>query len=212
MGEVVGFARPHARIPSAGYKSGRNSYRETPDARSTCNTRNGGTSSHCETACAVTPIAFAKAACPPAPSIARSKGDLSSMGRHSSIALPPSQALLHCTRKALLYTVEMTLGNRIKAARERMVPEMTQGDLGAIFGVTDKAVSSWERGKTSPELKRIPALARALKVPTDWLLEGTGAPPALDGIVTEFEQLLPSERAVVRATMQAIRKERDSVA
>jgi len=93
-----------------------------------------------------------------------------------------------------------------------MVPEMTQGDLGAIFGVTDKAVSSWERGKTSPELKRIPALARALKVPTDWLLEGTGAPPALDGIVTEFEQLLPSERAVVRATMQAIRKERDSVA
>src|SRR6185437_6362162 len=157
----------HARTSfSEGYRSGRNSWRETPETRSTSSTRRGGTWSHCETACAVTPIKRAKVACPPDKRIARAKGvSVSSMMANSSTALPESQALLHCPSKAMLYTVEMTLGKRIRAARKRLDPPMTQGAVGAEFGVTDKAISGWERDIDRPDLAKIAKLARLLKVP-----------------------------------------------
>jgi transcriptional regulator with XRE-family HTH domain len=128
------------------------------------------------------------------------------------MALPQSQAMLHCTTKVVLYTVEMTLGNRIKAARERLKPKMTQGDLGGHFDVTDKAVSGWERDIDRPDLDKIARLARVLKVPSAWLLEGTTPPPSPDSLEVAIEDLLPGERAVVDATIQALRRQRDSVA
>ena len=128
------------------------------------------------------------------------------------MALHKSQALLHCPDKAVLYTVEMTLGKRIKAARERLRPKVIQADIGAHFGVTDKAVSSWERDETIPEVEKIADLAELLKVPCLWLLKGTGEPPAPDALEVEIDGLKPSERAVIKATIKAMRSERDSVA
>lgn len=106
----------------------------------------------------------------------------------------------------------MTLGKRIKAARERLQPKPTQADVAAFFDVTDKAVSSWERDDTVPELDKIAKLAKRLQVPCLWLLEGTGAPPAPDALEVVIEDLKPSERAVINATIQALRKSRDNVA
>lgn len=106
----------------------------------------------------------------------------------------------------------MTLGKRIKAARERLKPKMTQGGLGRHLNVTDKAVSAWERDETIPEVPRIAKLAKVLKVPCLWLLDGGGAPPLPDSLEVEIESLRPSERAVVRATVEALRKQRDAVA
>ena len=128
------------------------------------------------------------------------------------MALPKSQAMLHCACQVLLYTIEMTLGKRIKAARERLRPKPTQTDIGSYFGVSDKAVSAWERDETVPELDKIAKLAKRLQVPCLWLLEGTGAPPSPDALEVVIEDLKPSERAVVNATIQALRKQRDSVA
>lgn len=112
----------------------------------------------------------------------------------------------------MLYTVEMSLGKRIKIARERLLPKPTQAEVGAHFGITDKAVSGWERDDTIPELDKIADLAVLLKVPCIWLLKGGGAPPDPDALEVSIEDLKPSERAVVRATIQALRKERNSVA
>jgi transcriptional regulator with XRE-family HTH domain len=134
------------------------------------------------------------------------------MVANSSIALPPSQALLHCFPKVILYNVDMSLGNRIKAARERLRPKPTQGEVGAHFGVTDKAVSSWERDLTIPEFDKIAKLAKLLKVPCIWLLEGGSEPPEQDALEVTIEQLGPSERALVAAMIQTIRKTRDQVA
>lgn len=106
----------------------------------------------------------------------------------------------------------MTLGKRIKAARERLRPKPTQGDVGAYFGVTDKAVSAWERDDTVPELDKIADLAELLKVPCIWLLKGTGEPPAPDALEAKIDGLRPSERAIVDATIEAIRRQRDNVA
>jgi len=128
------------------------------------------------------------------------------------MALPESQALLHCPSKAVLYTVEMTLGKRIRAARERLVPKPTQGEIGAEFGISDKAVSAWERDDAVPEFDKIAKLARLLKVPCNWLLEGKGAPPAPDSIEVNLDQMTAGERAVLAATMEALRSQRRTVA
>lgn len=106
----------------------------------------------------------------------------------------------------------MTLGKRIKAARERLKPKPTQTDVGAHFGVTDKAVSAWERDETVPELDKIAKLAKLLKVPCIWLLDGAGDPPAVDAIEVSLERLNPAERALISAMIETIRKERDDVA
>jgi len=84
--------------------------------------------------------------------------------------------------------------------------------VGARFNISDKAVSSWERGESVPELDKIADLAVLLKVPCTWLLKGKGAPPAPDAIQVIIEDLSASELAVITATIQALRKERSSVA
>lgn len=128
------------------------------------------------------------------------------------MALVKSQAMLHCSDKALLYTVVMTLGKRIKKARERLQPKPTQADVGAQFGISDKAVSAWERDDTVPELDKIADLAIFLRVPCLWLLKGAGDPPSPDALEVKIEQLHPAERALVGAVIETIRKERDNVA
>lgn len=60
--------------------------------------------------------------------------------RHSILALPITQ-LASCSDKVMLYNIEMTLGKRIKAARERLRPRVTQAKIGALFGISDQAVS-----------------------------------------------------------------------
>lgn len=106
----------------------------------------------------------------------------------------------------------MSLGKRIKAARERLRPKPTQADVAAKFGVTDKAVSAWERNDTVPDLDKIAKLAKVLKVPCIWLLEGSGEPPAPDAIEVTIEGLRPSERALVAAMIETIRNKRDAAA
>jgi transcriptional regulator with XRE-family HTH domain len=122
------------------------------------------------------------------------------------MALLKSQVLLHCSAQAVLYNIEMTLGTRIKAARERLLPKATQKEIGDKFGITDQAVSSWERDLTVPELDKIPELARYLKVPCAWLLEGVGAPPPPNALEVRIEQLSPGQRAMLDAMIETLHK------
>ena len=98
----------------------------------------------------------------------------------------------------------MTLGQRIKAARERLDPKMTQKGLAERFGISDKAVSAWERDDTIPEPAKIPELRRILRVPYAWLFEGNGAPPAVDAPEVAVEDLAPTEQAAVRAGLSVM--------
>lgn len=102
----------------------------------------------------------------------------------------------------------MTLGKRIKAARERLRPRVTQAEVGTHFGVSDKAVSQWELDTSIPEVDKIADLAELLKVPCVWLLKGTGEPPAPDALEAKIDGLRPSERAVIDATIDAMRRGR----
>lgn len=194
----------HARI-SAGYKSGLSSWRGMPDTRSTAITRSGGTSSHCETACMVMPSDLAKLANPPAARIARSNAFLPlSIAAMSSTTLQRSQAPLHSDAQAMLYNADMTLGNRIKTARERLRPELSQADLGKIFKISGKAVSGWERDETIPTSDKLPQLRRALKVTYIWLLEGKGVMPLPDDPAVLLDDLAPADRVTVEIVIHSL--------
>ena len=62
---------------------------------------------------------------------------------------------------------EYTLGERIAAKRKER--HMTQAELGAVFGISDKAVSKWERNLSRPDEKFMPQLVDLLGLPEEYL-------------------------------------------
>lgn len=65
------------------------------------------------------------------------------------------------------------IGAFVAARRKAM--EMTQQQLAQVLGVTNKAVSKWERGLGLPDITALPELAAALGVSVDELLAGEAA-------------------------------------
>lgn len=61
-------------------------------------------------------------------------------------------------------------GNLIQEAR--IEKEMTQAQLAELLGVTDKAISKWERGKSFPDVAMLKPLAQALDLSVLELLDG----------------------------------------
>lgn len=120
--------------------------------------------------------------------------------------------MLHCANQAALYAIEMTLGKRIKAARERLQPKLTQAAVAKEFDVTVQAVSGWERDAAVPDLDKIAKLARILQVPSNWLLEGKGKPPAPDALESVMERLDPQQRALLEVMAQTLLQRRESAA
>ena len=57
-------------------------------------------------------------------------------------------------------------------AELRKSKQMTQKDLAATMGITDKAVSKWERGLSSPDVSLLSSIADTLGVTTGELLNG----------------------------------------
>lgn len=71
-------------------------------------------------------------------------------------------------------------GERVREARRRLRTasgrRWTQGDLGSAVGVERNTVSRWENGGVRPkDPATLASLARALRVSTDWLIEGRSA-------------------------------------
>ena len=64
---------------------------------------------------------------------------------------------------------EQSLGAQIAARRKEK--GMTQAELAAQLGVTDKAVSKWERNCSCPDIHTLPALAAVLGVSVDALMQ-----------------------------------------
>lgn len=70
---------------------------------------------------------------------------------------------------------EQTLGSTIAALRKEK--GMTQQMLAEKMGVTDKAVSKWERDLSCPDVSSLPKLAEELGVSVDALMNSK---PALE--------------------------------
>lgn len=68
------------------------------------------------------------------------------------------------------------IGDHIRAARKAR--GLTQERLGALIGVAKASIARWETTTRNPGGHTLVALAKALKVPLDWLIAGSGPPPA----------------------------------
>ena len=77
----------------------------------------------------------------------------------------------------------MSIGHNIRRLRESY--RLTQKELGTIAGVSDKAVSTWEKGLKEPRMSAITRLAAYFGVPKSTLLDD--APPPSD---TRFSDTL----------------------
>lgn len=73
---------------------------------------------------------------------------------------------------------------RLASARKQC--GLTQSEVAENLGVSFQAVSLWERGETTPEIDKLPELAKMYNVTTDWLLVGT----AEEEIAIDFEEPL----------------------
>ena len=60
----------------------------------------------------------------------------------------------------------------------RKEKKLTQKDLAEQLGVTDKAVSKWERGLSCPDISLLPSLSHVLGVTPNELLNGERAEPS----------------------------------
>lgn len=58
-------------------------------------------------------------------------------------------------------------------AQTRRKRSLTQAQLGEILGISDKAISKWERGLSAPDIAILPKLSKALDVSIAEILLGT---------------------------------------
>lgn len=63
----------------------------------------------------------------------------------------------------------MSIGSKIKALRR--AKDLTQEELAEVLGVSSKAVSQWECGRTAPDISQLPVLCNFFEVTADELLE-----------------------------------------
>lgn len=97
----------------------------------------------------------------------------------------------------------MKLNEKILHCRKRA--GLSQEALAERIGVSRQAISKWETGEASPEISKLPLLAQAFAVTTDWLLDETAAPadrdagPASDSTAPTHTAEAPQSRAACPA-------------
>lgn len=74
----------------------------------------------------------------------------------------------------------MAIGDNIR--RLRVKNHLSQEELAALIGVTNQAISSWEKGKTNPKMGNVQRMAELFFVPKSAIIEDApqyeqGGPP-----------------------------------
>ena len=90
--------------------------------------------------------------------------------------------------------MKKTLGTMIAELRKQH--GMTQLELAEKMGVTDKAVSKWERDLSCPDINSIPNLAQILGVSVEELMQIKKEADAPVNKVTEIMEIAPKAVAM----------------
>lgn len=80
-----------------------------------------------------------------------------------------------------------------RLAQARRQCGLTQAEVAERLNVSFQAVSQWERGETAPDIGKLPELAVALRVTTDYLLMGLEEDPVVLDIQNSLSDRLFSE-------------------
>ena len=98
--------------------------------------------------------------------------------------------------------MKKTLGAMIAELRKQR--GMTQLELAEQMGVTDKAVSKWERELSCPDIGSIPKLAEILGVSVEELMQSKKTADAPAGKVAEMLELAPKAVAAAMGIAVAV--------
>lgn len=90
--------------------------------------------------------------------------------------------------------MKKTLGTMIAELRKQQ--GMTQLDLAEKMGVTDKAVSKWERDLSCPDINSIPDLAEVLGISVEELMQVKKEVDAPASKVIEIMEIAPKAVAL----------------
>lgn len=103
---------------------------------------------------------------------------------------------------------KQTMGEIISTLRKEN--GMTQKDLAEKMGVTDKAVSKWERNLSCPDISSIPRLAEALDTSVEALMDvqpkGEQENETVTKIVDNVLQVIPVAMGVALAALSIMGK------
>lgn len=88
----------------------------------------------------------------------------------------------------MLYYIGMTIGKRIKIARERL--DLGQQEIADALGISKQAVYEWEQKDKQPANGKLPILRQVLRVTFAWLLAGDGPPPDKDSVEVRMDDLM----------------------
>ncbi len=107
---------------------------------------------------------------------------------------------------------EQTLGAMIASLRKEK--GMTQLELANQLGVTDKAVSKWERDLSCPDVHSLPKLAQVLGVTVDQLMQTKIKPEAantkgFDRIFDMILKALPLAMGIALIMTSVLKKDLD---
>ena len=98
--------------------------------------------------------------------------------------------------------MEKTLGTMIAELRKQR--GMTQLELAEQMGVTDKAVSKWERGLSCPDIHSIPKLAEVLGISVEDLMQSKKTTNVPAGKAAEIMEIAPKAVAVAMGIAVAV--------
>jgi transcriptional regulator with XRE-family HTH domain len=99
------------------------------------------------------------------------------------------------------------MGPRLIQLRRRY--KLSQSKLGELCGVSKAAVSQWETGISTPEIKKLIELRSKLNFSLDWLIAGEGEliPGSLDAMANPEERRQNNRRGCRRDRRQHQRRE-----
>ncbi|MEP6605904.1 MAG: helix-turn-helix transcriptional regulator [Nitrosospira sp.] len=94
------------------------------------------------------------------------------------------------------------MGPRLIQLRRRY--KLNQSRLGELCGVTKAAVSQWETGISTPEIKKLVELRSKLLFSLDWLITGEGKliPDSLGDVADSEERRQGNRRGACRRQRQ----------
>jgi len=90
------------------------------------------------------------------------------------------------------------LGGLISELRKKA--NMTQQDLADRLNITDKAVSKWERGISSPDLETIPKLVEIFGITIEELMSVRLKEGAVQKVMYEYVKVTLEKHGIIRKT------------
>ncbi len=88
------------------------------------------------------------------------------------------------------------LAKRIRKAREEA--HISQLELGKAIGVSDKAISSYEKGRSTPPFNKLKKIAQETKQPMDYF----SGDPKMEGTIISKLSKVEKELAEIRKLLK----------